>query len=152
MSPVDDVASVAPVDVQAAEPTEPAGSTDATARPVAASRRRTAAKTAAKTAPKAATAQVVASDAAKDTAAATPAAPRALPAAVEDVLAACPDLRGGAPVRLNGVAVALRERGLLTKSGKTTSFFKKLDAHFELLPADKPESVRLLSTAPDARG
>ena len=69
---------------------------------------------------------------------------RALPSAVEAVLEACPDLRGGAPVRLNGVAVALRERGLLTKSGKTTSFFKKLEVHFALLPVDKPESVRFL--------
>ena len=76
---------------------------------------------------------------------------RALPSAVEAVLEACPDLRGGAPVRLNGVAVALRERGLLTKSGKTTSFFKKLEAHFALLPADKPESVRFLSSV-DAVG
>ena len=76
---------------------------------------------------------------------------RTLPSAVEAVLEACPDLRGGAPVRLNGVAVALRERGLLTKSGKTTSFFKKLEAHFALLPVDKPESVRFLSSA-DAIG
>ncbi len=74
-------------------------------------------------------------------------APRALPVAVEAVLDACPDLRGGSPVRLNGVAVALRERGLLTKSGKTTAFFKKLEAHFALLPADKPESVRFLGAA-----
>ncbi len=72
-------------------------------------------------------------------------APRALPPAVEAVLDACPDLRGGAAVRLNGVAVALRERGLLTKSGKTTSFFKKLEAHFAVLPVDKPESVRFLA-------
>jgi hypothetical protein len=80
-------------------------------------------------------------------AAAPAVAPRALPAAVEAVLEACPDLRGGGVVRLNGVAVALRERGLLTKSGKTTSFFKKLETHFSLLPADKPESVRFLGTA-----
>ena len=75
------------------------------------------------------------------------AVPRVLPAAVEAVLEACPDLRGGAAVRLNGVAVALRERGLLTKSGKTTSFFKKLDSHFALLPIEKPESVRFLGAA-----
>lgn len=55
-------------------------------------------------------------------------------------------------MRLNGVAVALRERGLLTKSGKTTSFFKKLEAHFALLPADKPESVRFLGGSADALG
>ena len=77
---------------------------------------------------------------------------RALPSAVEAVLDACPDLRGGAPVRLNGVAVALRERGLLTKSGKTTSFFKKLEAHFALLPVDKPESVRFLGGSAEAVG
>jgi hypothetical protein len=38
------------------------------------------------------------------------AVPRVLPAAVEAVLEACRDLRGGAAVRLNGVAVALREQ------------------------------------------
>lgn len=83
---------------------------------------------------------------------AAPVVPQALPAAVDAVLQACPDLRGGTPVRLNGVAVALRERGLLTKSGKTTSFFKKLEAHFALLPADKPESVRFLGGSADALG
>jgi hypothetical protein len=83
---------------------------------------------------------------------AAPVIPPSLPAAVDEVLQACPDLRGGTPVRLNGVAVALRERGLLTKSGKTTSFFKKLEAHFALLPADKPESVRFLGGSPDALG
>jgi hypothetical protein len=83
---------------------------------------------------------------------AAPSVAQALPAAVDAVLQACPDLRGGTPVRLNGVAVALRERGLLTKSGKTTSFFKKLEAHFALLPADKPESVRFLGGSADALG
>jgi hypothetical protein len=119
--PVPDVAPIS----QAEEPA-PAGS--ATPARAAKSRRRPAAKVAA----------VVP---------AAPPAAQALPAAVDAVLQACPDLRGGAPVRLNGVAVALRERGLLTKSGKTTSFFKKLEAHFALLPADKPESVRFLSSA-----
>lgn len=83
---------------------------------------------------------------------AAPVGPEALPPAVDAVLKACPDLRGGLPVRLNGVAVALRERGLLTKSGKTTSFFKKLEAHFALLPVDKPESVRFLGGSADALG
>lgn len=85
--------------------------------------------------------------AAKTPAPAVVAAPRPLPEAVVAVLDACPDLRGGGAVRLNGVAVALRERGLLTKSGKTTSFFKKLETHFALLPADKPESVRFRGSA-----
>ena len=66
----------------------------------------------------------------------------ALPAAVEAVLEAYPGLRGGALVRLNGVAKALRDGGLLSQSGRTTSLFKKLESHFELVPADKPESVR----------
>ncbi|MEI7463900.1 MAG: NYN domain-containing protein [Burkholderiales bacterium] len=83
---------------------------------------------------------------------AAPALAQPLPAAVDAVLQACPDLRGGTPVRLNGVAVALRERGLLTKSGKTTSFFKKLQAHYALLPADKPESVRFLGGGADSIG
>ena len=65
-----------------------------------------------------------------------------LPAAVEAVLEAYPGLRGGALVRLNGVAKALRDGGLLSQSGRTTSLFKKLESHFELVPADKPESVR----------
>jgi hypothetical protein len=80
--------------------------------------------------------------AAVDAAAAT--SSRGLPGAVEAVLDACPDLRSGMSVRLNGVAVALRERGLLTKSGKTSAFFKKLESHFALLPVDKPESVCFL--------
>ena len=65
-----------------------------------------------------------------------------LPAAVAAVLEACPGLRGGALVRLNGVAKALRDVGVLSQSGRTTSLFKKLESHFELVPADKPESVR----------
>ena len=71
------------------------------------------------------------------------AAPR-WPAAVLAVLDACPDLKKGGLVRLNGVAKALREAGLMKKSGKTTSLFKKLEPHFELVPAEKPESVRFL--------
>lgn len=108
-----------PVSVSAAEPVPVADAVPARRAP---SRRRPVAKVAA----------------------VTEAASRALPRDVEAVLDACPDLRGGGAVRLNGVAVALRERGLLTKSGKTTSFFKKLETHFALLPADKPESVRFL--------
>jgi 3-oxoacyl-[acyl-carrier-protein] synthase II len=38
--------------------------------------------------------------------------------------------------------VALRDAGLLSQSGRTTALFKRLASHFELLPADKPESVR----------
>ena len=73
---------------------------------------------------------------------AAPTLPAVVPAAVEAVLEACPGLRGGAAVRLNGVAKALRDAGLLSQSGRTTALFKRLASHFELLPADKPESVR----------
>lgn len=66
-----------------------------------------------------------------------------LPEAVEQVLAACPELRAGTAVRLNGVAKALHDCGLLKKNAKTTSLFKKQGEFFELLPnGDKPESVR----------
>jgi len=120
------VAIPAPLPIAAAaSQVEPAAAADVAPARAAPSRRRPAAK---------------AAPAAK-------AVSRALPSAVEAVLEACPDLRGGSPVRLNGVAVALRERGLLTKSGKTTSFFKKLEAHFALLPVEKPESVRFLGGA-----
>lgn len=71
-----------------------------------------------------------------------PTLPAVVPAAVEAVLEACPGLRGGVAVRLNGVAKALRDAGLLSQSGRTTALFKRLASHFELLPADKPESVR----------
>jgi hypothetical protein len=60
--------------------------------------------------------------------------PAVVPAAVEAVLDACPGLRGGAAVRLNGVAKALRDAGLLSQSGRTTALFKRLASHFELLP------------------
>ncbi|RZT94915.1 NYN domain-containing protein [Rivibacter subsaxonicus] len=71
-----------------------------------------------------------------------------LPEAVQQVLDACPELRGGAPVRLNGVAKALHDLGVLKKNAKTTALFKKQGAHFELLPdSDKPESVRFLGSA-----
>jgi len=43
---------------------------------------------------------------------------------------------------LQAEAKALRDAGLLSQSGRTTALFKRLASHFELLPADKPESVR----------
>ena len=80
----------------------------------------------------------------------------AWPETVEQVLAACPELRAGTAVRLNGVAKALHDCGLLKKNAKTTSLFKKQGEFFELLPnGDKPESVRFLGGgrgSPPARG
>lgn len=72
----------------------------------------------------------------------------ALPEAVLQLLDACPELRGGEPVRLNGVAKALHDRGVLKKNAKTTALFKKQGDYFELLPdSDKPESVRFRGSA-----
>ncbi len=72
-------------------------------------------------------------------------APAPLPEAVRAVLAACPALQRGELVRLNGVAESLRDAGILKKNSKSTSLFKKLASHFELLPPNKPETVRLLA-------
>ena len=61
------------------------------------------------------------------------------------MLDACPALQRGELVRLNGVAESLRDAGILKKNSKSTSLFKKIASHFELLPADKPETVRFLA-------
>ena len=75
---------------------------------------------------------------------AAPVAPP-LPREVQAVLDACPALQRGELVRLNGVAESLRDAGILKKNSKSTSLFKKIASHFELLPADKPETVRFLA-------
>ena len=72
-------------------------------------------------------------------------APPPLPRDVQAVLDACPALQRGELVRLNGVAESLRDAGILKKNSKSTSLFKKIASHFELLPADKPETVRFLA-------
>lgn len=72
-------------------------------------------------------------------------APRsALPAEVEAVLAACPSLRQGAAMQLNAAGRALQESGVLTPSGRPSALFKRLKAHFEMFPVDKPAQVRFL--------
>ena len=66
-----------------------------------------------------------------------------LPADVVGVLEAVPTLRGGAAVQLNEVSEALRKHGLLkSKSASPSRYLKRLEAHFELAPADKPRTVR----------
>ncbi|WP_421881104.1 NYN domain-containing protein [Methylibium sp.] len=67
------------------------------------------------------------------------------PAEVEAVLAACPDLRQGRAMRLNAAGKALHDSGVLKKNGRPSALFKRLEPHFEMLPADKPEQVRLRS-------
>jgi hypothetical protein len=72
-----------------------------------------------------------------------PAPVPALPADVLDVLDAVPTLRGGSAVQLNEVSEALRKHGLLkSKSASPSRYLKRLEAHFELAPADKPRTVR----------
>lgn len=70
-----------------------------------------------------------------------------LPELVESVLNACPELRHGKAARLNAVASALRDEGLVKKSGRPSALFKRLGEYFELTPADKPEMVRYLGAA-----
>ena len=72
-----------------------------------------------------------------------PAPVPALPADVAGVLDAIPALKSGAAVQLNEVGEALRRHGLLkSKSASPSRFLKRLEAHFELAPVDKPRTVR----------
>lgn len=64
------------------------------------------------------------------------------PAEVEAVLDACPALRAGGTMQLNAAGKALQEGGLLSSSGRPSALFKRLGAHFEMLPPDKPAQVR----------
>ena len=70
------------------------------------------------------------------------AAVASLPDDVEAVLAACPQLRAGGAMQLNAAGKALQEGGVLSRSGRPSALFKRLGAHFEMLPADKPAQVR----------
>jgi len=77
---------------------------------------------------------------------ATP-APVALPAEVVSILQAVPALKGGVALQLNEVGDALRKHDLLkSKSASPSRLLKRHAAHFELVPADKPRSVRFLGT------
>ena len=75
-----------------------------------------------------------------------PAAPKVvIPAEVLSILQAVPALQGGAPMQLNEAGEGLRRHGLLkSKSASPSRFLKRLAAHFELVPADKPRTVRYL--------
>ena len=78
-----------------------------------------------------------------------PAAPNVVvPAEVLSILQAVPALQGGAPMQLNEAGEGLRRHGLLkSKSASPSRFLKRLAAHFELMPADKPRTVRYLGPA-----
>ena len=73
--------------------------------------------------------------------------PAALPAEVASILQAVPALKNGVALQLNEVGDALRKHDLLkSKSASPSRLLKRHAAHFELVPADKPRSVRFLGT------
>lgn len=66
-----------------------------------------------------------------------------LPAEVASILQAVPALRHGAALQLGEVSEALRRHDLLTsKRASASGFLKRHAAHFELVPADRPRTVR----------
>jgi hypothetical protein len=72
-------------------------------------------------------------------------APAPLPAEVASILRAVPALRGGAALQLGEVSEALRRHEILTsKRASASGFLKRHAAHFELVPADRPRTVRYL--------
>jgi hypothetical protein len=66
-----------------------------------------------------------------------------LPPEVTAILTAVPALRGGAALQLGEVSEALRRHEVLTsKRASASGFLKRHAAHFELVPADRPRTVR----------
>ena len=72
-----------------------------------------------------------------------PPPPPILPPEVNAILQAVPALRNGAPLQLGEVSEALRRHDILTsKRASASGFLKRHSAHFELVPADRPRTVR----------
>jgi hypothetical protein len=68
-----------------------------------------------------------------------------LPPEVASILMAVPALRGGAALQLGEVSEALRRHELLTsKRASASGLLKRHAAHFELVPSDRPRTVRYL--------
>lgn len=66
-----------------------------------------------------------------------------LPPEVQNILDALPALRGGISVQLGEVGEALRRLGVLnSKRASASGYLKRHAAWFELLPADRPRTVR----------
>jgi hypothetical protein len=81
---------------------------------------------------------------------AKPAARRAappLPDKAQAILRALPALVRGETVELRVAAEALRDAGLLSKSGSSTKLFGLFPELFELQPPRAPNHVRVLPTA-----
>ena len=72
-----------------------------------------------------------------------------LPPEVNAILQAVPALRKGAPLQLGEVSEALRRHDILTsKRASASGFLKRHSAHFELVPADRPRTVRYRGPSP----
>lgn len=63
---------------------------------------------------------------------------------VEAILKAVPALETGQPQHISAVAKALHDANLLGKNAASTKLFKKFPFHFELLPAEKPNTVQYI--------
>ena len=63
---------------------------------------------------------------------------------VQRILAAVPNLKAGVWQPLGAVAKVLHDENLLAKNATTTKLFKKFPDHFELIPAGKPNQIRLI--------
>ena len=75
--------------------------------------------------------------------------PVALPPEVASILQAVPALRSGAALQLGEVGEALRRHELLTsKRASASGFLKRHAAHFELVPSDRPRTVRYRGPKP----
>ncbi|CAN5226413.1 hypothetical protein BH11PSE9_BH11PSE9_32690 [soil metagenome] len=71
-----------------------------------------------------------------------------LPDEVQRILQAVPSLRGGSEVLLNGIGEQLRKHDLLTsKSASPSRLLKRFPSHFELMPIDKPRTVRFRASS-----
>ena len=56
---------------------------------------------------------------------------------------ALPELARGQQLELRVATERLRDAGLMGPRASSTKFFAPVSAHFELLPADQPNKVRL---------
>lgn len=61
---------------------------------------------------------------------------------VDAILLAVPALRTGQPQAISTVAKALHDAQLLGKNSASPKLFKRFPLHFELLPAEKPNTVQ----------
>lgn len=61
---------------------------------------------------------------------------------VKAILNALPELRSNQPLHLSMAAKKLRDAGLLGKSASSPSLFRHHTKQFELMPKDKPNSVK----------